>query len=339
MRIAVAEASAGRYGDALRILTDATPLFEESTNHVLKGNFHKELAVSLKTLGASERRQDYFDRAVIEYTAAVQHFELARYERYAANIETNLASLLSSKLGRHSEAHKHLDRAQTICTRLKDAGSLAEVDETRARVLVAEGNYREANRILAGAIQTFEQGGESARLADALTLQGVVWARLGAFDNSVAILRRASEMAEGVGALAIAGQASLTLVEEHGSRRALPAAEIHEAYGRADKLLKETQDPEDLARLRACARVVMRRLAGMHPRDKNFSFYGAVHELEAKLLSAALDVAGGSVTKAARLLGIPHQTITTMLRIRHNRLSEKRTPVKKRRRRIVKDPE
>lgn len=334
-----AEASAGRYSDALQILAGAATLFEESTSHALKGGFHNELATVLQTLGTTERRPDYFERAVEEYAAAVSHFEQTPHERYVAVSENNLAFLLSIKQGRHAEAHRHLDRAQMIFTRLKDAGSLAEVDETRARVLVAEGNYREANRILAGALKTLEQGGESVRLADALTLQGVVRARLGAFDSSAAVLRRASEMAEGLGALAVAGQASLTLVEEHGARRALAAAEVHEAYQRADEFLKETRDPEDVERLRACARLVMRRLSGMDVRDKNFSFYGAVHELEAKLLSEALEKAGGSVTKAARLLGAPHQTVTTMLRIRHNRLSEKRTPVKKRRRSIIKDPE
>jgi tetratricopeptide (TPR) repeat protein len=336
LRLVVVEASAGRYRDALHTLTDAAPLFEASTSHALKGGFHNEHAIILRRLGTAERRQDYFDRAIIEYTAAVYHFEQARHERYVARIENNLAFLLY-KLGRHPDAHKHLDRAQTIFTRLKDAGSLAEVDETRARVLVAEGNYREANRILAGAIKTFEQSGESALLADALTLQGVVWARLRMSESSAVILRRASEMAEGLGALTSAGQASLTLIEEHGARRALSASEIYEAYRRADGLLKDTQDPEDIARLRACALVVMRRLAGMHPSDQNFSFYGAVHELEAKLLAEALEEAGGSVTKAARLLGVPHQTITTLLRTRHKRLADKRTPAKKRKRSIVKD--
>jgi tetratricopeptide (TPR) repeat protein len=338
LRLIMVEASAGRYRDALQTLTDAAPLFEESTSHALKGGFHNEHAIILRRLGTAERRPDYFDRAIVEYTAAVYHFEQARHERYAARIENNLAFLLY-RLRRLPEAHKHLDRAQTIFTRLKDAGSLAEVDESRAHVLVAEGNYREASRILAGAVKTFEQSGESALLADALTLQGVVWARLRMFEKSAAALRRASEMAEGLGALTSAGQASLTLVEEHGARRMLPASEIYEAYRRADGLLKDTQDPEDIARLRACALIVMRRLAGMQPRDQNFSFYGAVHELERKLLAEALEEADGSVTKAARLLGVPHQTVTTLLRTRHKRLLDKRTPARKRKRSVVKDAE
>ncbi|HEU4594581.1 MAG TPA: helix-turn-helix domain-containing protein [Pyrinomonadaceae bacterium] len=336
LRLVVVEASAGRYSDALRILTGAASLFEESTSHALKGGFHNELAIILRRLGTAERRREYFDRAIIEYTAAVYHFELARHERYVARIENNLAFLLY-KLGRHPDAHKHLDRAQMIFTRLKDATSLAEVDETRARVLVAEHKYREANRILAGAIQTFEKGGESALLADAFTLQGVVWARLRVFESSVAILRRALGMAEGLGALTSAGQAVLTLIEEHGATKRLPSAEVYEAYQRADALLKDTQDPEDIERLRECARIVIRRLAGSRLRDKNFSFYSAIRELEAKLLEEALAEAKGSVTEAARLLGVPHQTVTTLLRTRHKRLASKRAPAKKRKRSIFKE--
>ena len=44
-----------------------------------------------------------------------------------------------------------------------------------------------------------------------------------------------------------------------------------------------------MSRLRACALVVMRRLAETPIRDKNFSLYGAVHELEAKLIGQALE--------------------------------------------------
>jgi DNA-binding NtrC family response regulator len=107
-------------------------------------------------------------------------------------------------------------------------------------------------------------------------------------------------------------------------------------YSRADRLLKETQDAEYIARLRACARIVMRRLSGMRLHDKNFTLNGAVSELEAKFIEQALEKAGGSVTGAARLLGIAHQTLTTMLETRHKRLLKKRTPAKKRLRSIIK---
>jgi tetratricopeptide (TPR) repeat protein len=99
------------------------------------------------------------DRAIIEYTAAIYHYEQAQHERYGAANENNLIFLLY-KLGRYEQAHEHLDRARRVMVRFKDAGLLAQVDETRARVFVAEQKYREANGVLDGVIQTLEKGGE-----------------------------------------------------------------------------------------------------------------------------------------------------------------------------------
>ena len=64
--------------------------------------------------------------------------------------------------------------------------------------------------------------------------------------------------------------------------------------------------------------------------------YGATQDLEAKLIGQALEAAGGSITKAARILGLTHQTLNSMLEGRHKRLQEKRTPVKKRLKSIIK---
>jgi tetratricopeptide (TPR) repeat protein len=337
LRRIVVESSAGCYADAFRLLTDSAPLFERSENHALKGRFHNELAIVLRRLGTAENRADYFDRAVIEYTAAIYHYEQSGHERYKATNENNLAFLLY-KLGRHRQAHEHLDRAGATLLRLKDAGLLAQVDETRARVFLAEGKYQEARRVIDRAVETLERGGGVAALAEALTTQGLVLARLGDNEGSISTLRRATELAEWAGALSGAGLAALALIEEHGSRRALPQEELYQLYQRADGLLKATQDAEDIARLRACARIVMRRLAGVQLHDENFTFHGAVHEFEAKLIEQALEETDGGVSRAARLLGISHQTFITMLKARHKRLQDKRDPPKKRFKSIVKAP-
>jgi tetratricopeptide (TPR) repeat protein len=335
LRFAMVETYAGRYSDAFHLLRNYAPLFDEDVSHTLRGSFHNELARVLRRLGAAERRQDYSDRAIIEYTAAIYHAEQAQHERYVARIENNLAFLLY-KLDRYREAHEHLDRAQTIFTRLRDAGSLAQVDETRARVLVAERRYRDAERTLAGAVKTFEQGDETALLAEALTVQGVVWARLWVYEESINVLRRAAVLAESVGALTSAGLAVVTLIEEHGATWRLSPDEVYEAYIRAERLLKDSQEAEDAARLKACARVVMKRLTTVQFGDKNFTFHGAVHEFEANLIQRALEESGGSVTKAARLLGLTHQTLGSILNTRHKNLTPKRNPVRKRLKSIIK---
>ena len=314
-----------------------SPNLSSKGRDALRGRWHAQAAIALLRLGLTEARADYLDRAIIEFTAAVYHFEQAGHERYCANNLNNLAVLLT-RLSRYGEAHENLDRAQLIFTRLKDPGNLAQVDETRARVLIAEKKYREANRIIAGAIKTLEHSGESALLADALTVQGVGWARLGSFESSINILHEAVRIAQESGALSNAGLAVLTLIEEHGARR-LPETELYDLYRRADELLRATQDAEDITRLRTCALVVMRRMAGVPLRDRNFNLYSALREFEARLIEQSLEEAGGSVTKAARLLGMRYQTFTNLLNTRHKKLLKKRTPAKKRKRSIIKEPE
>jgi tetratricopeptide (TPR) repeat protein len=195
LRLTTVEFSASRYNDALSLLKEYAHLFDERVSHALRGSFHNHLALVLKQLGTLEGRPDYLDRAIIEFTEAIHHHEQAGNERYRATNENNLANLLR-KMGHYQQAHEHLDRARKTFVRLKDEGFLAQVDETRARVFIAERKYREANRIIAGAIQTLEKGGESALLADALTVQGVAWSRLGVHESSVGILRRALRIAQ-----------------------------------------------------------------------------------------------------------------------------------------------
>jgi tetratricopeptide (TPR) repeat protein len=239
-------------------------------------------------------------------------------------------------MGHYEQAHEHLDRAGIILVRLNDTGRLAQVDETRARLLIDQKQYREAGRVIARAVGVLEQGGGSAVLADALTTQGVVWARLGEYERSIGVLRRAVDVAEESGALHNAGLAALALIEEHGTRRVVTQDELYDLYLRADGMLKDIQDAETVARLRACARVVVRRLASAQLDDKNFTLFSAVHELEARLIGKALEQAGGSVTKAARILGIRHQSLITMLNVRHRKLLKMRKPPEKRRQSIIK---
>ena len=327
----------GRCHDAWRILKEAQPFFE-SCGDAIKGRWHGQLGIILMKLATTEGRSDYADRAIMEFTAAISHYEQAKQERHCATNLNNLAFLLY-KSGRYTEAHGQLDRAQAIFNKLKDPGNLAQVDETRARVLAAEHKYPEASSLIANVVQTFDRSGESALLADAMTVQGVVWARLGSFDVSLDALRRALKIAYDAGALVNAGLAALTLVEEHGAAGRLTDAELYGLYQRADELLRGTQDVEDIARLRACARVVARRVSGPRLHDKDFTLHGAIYDLEARFIERALNEAEGSVTRAAKLLGMRYQSLTNLLNTKHKMLLRKRTPAKKRRRSIMNKPE
>ena len=331
IRRTLVEVSAGRYHDALHILKEAEPVFT-TANDALKGKWHGQKALVLRRLGTAEKRADYTDQAIIEYTAAIYHYEQARHERYCANNLNNLAFLLY-KLGRYEEAYNHLDRAQRIFMRLADAGSVAQVRETRARVYLAEGKYDRAADAVRSAVGPLEKAGELALLADALTVQATIEARRGHHYLSLPTFRHAIRVAEQAGAAESAGAAALSLLEENGAR--LSENEAFKVYAHADDLLRRTQDAELMGRLRVAARALLRRFAGLKM-GEGFSLPEALRDYEAKFIQRALADSEGSVSRAAKKLGINRQRLTYLLEARHRNLLPARTPAKKRRRSIIK---
>jgi transcriptional regulator with GAF, ATPase, and Fis domain len=254
LRSAMVEACATRYSDALRFLTEAAPLFDASHSDAQKGFFHMELAIVLEALSAGEQRDDYADRALVEYAAASFHLEQAGHTPYRAGVENNFGFFLFIR-GRYDEAHNHLDCARRLFVSLKDSVHIAQVDETRARVFLAQGNYAEAERVAHAAVQRLKTGGQQALLAGALTTQGTTLARLGRWSEARTVLQNAFEVAEQAGALEEAGTAELTMLEELAEH--LTIAELRAIYELADYLLAGTQQPSILKRLRACARRVI----------------------------------------------------------------------------------
>ena len=251
---AIVELSANCYNDALRILTDAAPLFMASSNHALQGKYHVNIGIILNNLSEGEHREDYTDRAMIEYAAASFHFEQAGHTLYRARTENNLGFLLFLN-GKFSEAHEHLDRARRLFQALKDSGSVAQVDDTRARTLLAQGRNSEAEKLVRAAVRTLEKGDEQSILAEALTTHGTALARLGNYNDSRFTLQRAIEVAYQAGALNVAGLAALTIIEELRARLSLD--EMVAVYNLADHLLADSQHPQTFRRLRLAARNVI----------------------------------------------------------------------------------
>lgn len=347
IRYAIVERSAGRFSEALRIHIEAAPLFEKIGSHKHKGNFHVGLAITLKELGAIERREDYVDRAIIEYAAASFHFEQAGHARFLARVENNLALLLST-VDRFTEAHEHVGRARRIFAGLKDAGSVAQVDDTRARVLLAEGKRAEAERSARAAVRALEKGDGQALLAEALTTHGVALARTGQYARARRALERALAVAGRVGDREGAGRAALAVVEELGGQ--LDFGELSAAYGRAAELLGGSQQPGVKERLISCSLFVLSKnpAAEAHgpaefdpPRDwKGFSLPREVRRYERLIIERALKDAGGVVTRAAQLLGFKHHnSLISRINKRHTNLLQARSPVLPRKRSIIREPD
>ena len=193
---ATIEISANQLKDASDILTEAASVLQTSTDHNLKGRLHLRTACLLIKLGRAEQRSEYLEVALKESRAANCHFEQAGNRRLYAMVENNIG-LLNYELMRFDEAHYHLERAKEIFVNLKDSGHVAQVNESLARVLSAQNRTIEAEELIQHAINTLEKGGQQVALAEALTTQGIILARLGHQEQAFLMHKRAIEIAAG----------------------------------------------------------------------------------------------------------------------------------------------
>jgi len=340
---AIVEKSATRDYEALRIYREAVPQFETCTNHALKGKFHNAYAILLRSLGAAEKREDYIDSALMEYTAASFHFEQVGFYSLQATVENNVGFLFGS-IGRFDDASEHLDNARRLFVKLSDRGGAAYTDDTLAQVFLMQGNSQGAERVARRAVQALKQGDEQTFLAEALTTYGKALARLKQTHIARATLDQALAIARSAGDPDSGGIAAVTAIEELNS--SLPVNALHNYYQTAEELLSNSQNLSLRTRLGECARRVLSiaitstneatpaatQTVALTP---GFSLDTEVLRYEGNLIRRALEESGGSVTRAARLLGVTHQGLAFILNGRHNDLLSIRTPVKRRRRSII----
>lgn len=290
LRLAIVEFSAASHHRALRILTKSASLFQKINNDTLKGCYYQTLGDVLENLWELQGPTECLDRALIEYAAASYHFEQAEHRNYWANVENNLG-FLYFKINQCKEAYEHLDRARRIFASLKDKNATAQVDETRARVFLQENRNDEAEKVARSSVRILENSESPSLLAEALTTRGIALARLGYYSAAFTAFRRAIDLSQRIGSINRAAETSLTVFREMGERLAVVEG-VRPISGR--KLSAE------------------------------------VRSLEHDLIEHALEAAQGSVTHAARSLGMTHQALEYMLETRHKDLFKKRTPIRHR---------
>jgi Response regulator containing CheY-like receiver, AAA-type ATPase, and DNA-binding domains len=291
IRLAVVEFRAARHEKALRILRKHAPLFDRIHNHTLKGSYHDTLGNTLEDLSVLKKRRDYLDRALIEYAAASFHFEQAGHRGYLAYVENNLG-MLYFRINQCDEAHEHLDRARGIFRSLKDAGCVAQVDETRACVLLRQGHFVEAEHVARSAVRNQEKTNRLGQLAEALTTHGRALARLERYGASLSAFRRAIALYEHTDNMTRAAEVALAMVQEIGEQLAAPE--------RGELLSGRALGEDKLA-------------------------------LEHHVIKLALEHANGRISRAAQLAGMSWQALAYALRTRHKDLLNLRTPPRHRR--------
>ena len=341
---AIVEKAATRDREALRIYREAAPQFEASTNHALKGKFHSNYGILLKNLGLSESREEYIDTALVEFAAASFHYEQAGHRRFQAGVENNVGFLFAS-IGRFTEACEHVGSARNLFVQLQDRGGAAYTDDTLAQIYLLDGRYEHAERVARRAVHALKQGGEQTVLAEALTTHGKALARLQKTQVARAALDQAVEIAQNAGNPDRGGIAAVTAIEELSPYLSVEALQNY--YRTAETLLSKSQNLSLKTRLGECARRVL-SIALENPNEATpaatdvaltpgFSLDTEVLRYEGSLIRRALEESGGSVTRAARVLGVTHQGLAFILNGRHSDLLSIRSPVKRRRRSIIRN--
>jgi tetratricopeptide (TPR) repeat protein len=334
LRLVTIDWSAGNLDAALRTLKDEGDLFAALDNDYLKGCFYSQRGLIYMLLIAPGKAEDYADRALVDYAAASFHFYQAGHARYQARVENNHGYLLWV-LGRFAEAHEHLTYARGLFAGLKDKGGAGQVDETQARVFLGESHYDKAEAAAKRAVIALEAGGERSQLSEALTTLGTALARLERADEAKEKFQRAIQVAEVAGDTTRKIGAALTLVEELSGQ--LTPQELWAAYEVAERLIGPETQLETLRRMISCARrisVIVNQLPAIQvPCDLKKE----LRLFERNFIVEALRTAGGSVTRAARLLGFKHpNSLLSIIDSRHQDLLDFRPPPMKRRRSILK---
>ena len=337
LKLAMVEVAASRFKVALGILENNAPLFKKITNHTIQGNYHNELAIVLRRLAKSEplNRDDHLQRALSQLMKADHHFQLAKNKLLRSCVNNNVGMILLN-LGRYKEAQKYLDEARRLSLIVRDRVRTAQIDETRAQVLIAQRKYKDAEALAKRAASVLERSGQKCLLADALITRGIALARLRQTQRAQFIFQEAIEVAQQVGALNKAGLAALTLIEELGD---LPSETLTAAYDRASEWLATSQCQDLLLRLNTAGRKVLATSLGeVNSKDakhaisnKTCHLQTEVLKFEESLIRQALAQADGRLTRAASLLKMSYQALAYIIESRHKDLMDKRSPIHRRR--------
>jgi len=242
----------------------------------------------------------------------------------------------AAELGHHQKAPEHFDKSGQPPSEMDAGETSAQMIESRARTFLAQARYAEAAQTASAAASALEGGEEQSLLAEALVTQGIALARMTQYQSAFAVLQRAAQVAEAAGDLESSARTFLTMVHELSDF--LSISQISGLYQEADQRLGQELDSRTVRELRACGRLLMERIAAATTSlpAAGGSLEQEVLRHEGEWIRQALTQARGSVTRAARLLGLTHQGLCYIINTRHNSLLAARAPVRVRRKSIMK---
>ena len=116
------------------------------------------------------------------------------------------------------------------------------------------------------------------------------------------------------------------MIEEIGG--ALSRAELLASYRTADRYLGDGVSESELERLGLCGDIVLDKLENLHSFDEGLiggTLEEEVNHFEATLIARALERENGSITRAARALGLTRSGLSRILGGRHSKTLARKT--------------
>lgn len=323
INLSVLHTDHARWRSALAALSEAQPFFDSEPSLSWKGKFFQQRGVAYKQAFDETKQDDYLDRALTDYEAASEQYEIAGNLRFEAAIVNNVANLYRVA-GLLNRAHVNADRAISLYQRLGDRSHLGHAKDTKALILLDEGQYKRAKYVADQAVALLSSHGEGW-LSIPLVTRGKILCRTGQFKLALRDFQLAAENAEAAGDLKRAADVYLAAVNALGNQ-----VSVHfliQMFRRVDELDGDARTAaalEIMSRVPDCAAESLSELKQSE------------RSAEAEIILKALEEAGGSVTRAANLLNKTHGGLAHILRTRHPELLAKCRPIIKRRKTIGK---
>lgn len=252
IRLASLERHAGRVQNALSYLNEATRLVEAAGPWV-SGRCQLELASTYKDLALLEESALHFENAKKFSLSALDQFEAVGNHRLTAIVENNLGFLFSL-IGEFSNAELYLRKARQTFTHFSDRIRCAQVDDSLARLYLAQQRLPEAKAAIEQSIQTIEPGDEDAILAESLTTAGRIYCALHRYYEARNAFSSAYHLTWRCGDIEGACRAISLIVEEMSEM--LEPEERRRMRMRLVELLSTSQEPTTKSRLMRCLQMI-----------------------------------------------------------------------------------
>jgi tetratricopeptide (TPR) repeat protein len=319
--LGVAETYDGNAPVACEHLEDAAEVAVKVRDNLLRGKVLQGLGFALQVRAESD--PIFWQQALDAYKKARQCYRKAGNTLFMAGLENSLG-LIFLALGNNRAAHYHFDQTIAYGAATGDKSLLAGARDSKARAYLASGQLARAEHEALLSVAVRREAGGATLLSESLRTLATIHHRQGEEEKARRALQEAYAVTRQSGDLISAGLSLLQWLEDLALTT--PLQQAQEMHRTALELLKDSSDGELHRRLHDISHSLLEPTEAATAPSlgewQQFSLSQALRETEANYIRAALQASNGGVTRAAKLLGMKHQTLSLALKERFPELAQ-----------------